>query len=201
MIAHARRRAADEGLDASFAVADAQVEPLPADGSDVLISRYGVMFFDRPTDAFANLVAGLRPGGRVALAVWQDLFANEWMVVPTLAVAAMTRLPEPPAEGAPSPFSLGDPVNATALLTGAGLIDVQATPVTAPVLIGGRGTLDEVVDFMATTGMARMLLAEADPEQRTAALAAMREALEPFVDDEGVRLGGATWLLTGHRPG
>ena len=42
------------------------------------MSRFGVMFFaDAPT-AFANLARALRPGGRLAVLVWQRAADNEW---------------------------------------------------------------------------------------------------------------------------
>src|SRR4051812_35639540 len=50
MIDGARRRFSD----LTFVVADAQHEPLPGP-FDQIVSRFGVMFFDDPVAAFANL--------------------------------------------------------------------------------------------------------------------------------------------------
>jgi SAM-dependent methyltransferase len=51
------------------------------------------MFFDDPEAAFANLAGALRPGGRLAFACWQDLFQNEWMLVPGAAAARTSACP------------------------------------------------------------------------------------------------------------
>src|SRR3954470_23783743 len=97
MIEGARRRAAREGVpNVAFEVCDAQAEPIPT-RPDLLVSRFGVMFFDDPVVAFTNLRGAIAPGGRMAFVCWQPLFVNEWMTVPALAVAEHVPLPEPPA--------------------------------------------------------------------------------------------------------
>ena len=73
MLAEARRRADAAGRgDVTFVRADAQTAALPGP-FDVVVSRFGVMFFDDPTAAFTNLAASLRPGGRIVFVCWQDL--------------------------------------------------------------------------------------------------------------------------------
>ena len=77
------QRAAEEGLtNVTFEQADAQVEPFADGRFDVVISRFGVMFFSDPVAAFANLARATRPGGRLALVVWQPFAGNEWVEVP-----------------------------------------------------------------------------------------------------------------------
>src|SRR5919108_4829641 len=55
MLAVAKRRAAAEGLAAEFILADAQVQAFGAGSFDMIVSRFGAMFFDNPVGAFANL--------------------------------------------------------------------------------------------------------------------------------------------------
>jgi SAM-dependent methyltransferase len=55
MIAAARGRAKPEGSSVTFIVGDAQTDPLEPGGFDAIVSRFGVMFFDDPIEAFANL--------------------------------------------------------------------------------------------------------------------------------------------------
>src|SRR5262245_44787664 len=63
MLAHARERA--RGLDAaSFVEGDAATYAL-APPADLLVSRFGVMFFGDPPAAFVNMFRMLRPGGRL----------------------------------------------------------------------------------------------------------------------------------------
>ncbi len=77
--------------------------------------------------------------------------------------------------------------------------DAGAEPFDTTLLLGGRGSLDEVMRFLEGGGMTRRLLGDAEPDQRQRALASVREALTPFVTDEGVRIGAAIWIVSGNR--
>ncbi|WP_371392003.1 class I SAM-dependent methyltransferase, partial [Salmonella sp. M313] len=63
---------------ASALLADAATHPLPAASADLVLSRFGVMFFGDPKAAFANLRRGLRPGGRLVFACWRRFDENVW---------------------------------------------------------------------------------------------------------------------------
>jgi SAM-dependent methyltransferase len=201
MVEAARARAAGAGpANETFEVADAQTHPFRAGAVDVAVSRFGVMFFDRPVAAFTNLRHALRPGGRMVFVCWQGLAANEWMSVPL--AAALTHVPAPPAPppGAPGAFSLGDRDHVRAVLRDAGFRAVEADPVAAPVAGGGGGTIDDAMRFFRNSGASRSIFADADPEVVERALAAVRTALEPHAGPGGVRLDGACWLVSAHAP-
>ena len=122
LIEAARSRAAELGItNVSFDVGDAQTDSF-APEFDVVMSRFGVMFFDDPAAAFANLRTALDPSGRLVFVCWQDLFVNEWMAVPGLAAAQHVPLPEPGPPDAPGPFSLGDADRLRELLELRGLL-------------------------------------------------------------------------------
>jgi len=105
MLAEARRRARTEGLtNVEFLRADAQVHAFERAAFDVVISRFGVMFFaDRPA-AFANIGSALGRGGRLALLVWQANADNEWIMVVRESMAAGRDLPMPSAGVLPLNF-------------------------------------------------------------------------------------------------
>ena len=88
MLDYARRRAAAERLgNVAFEQADAQIHPFRADAFDVVISRFGCMFFAGLRAAFANIVRAVRPGGRVVLLTWQARDRNEWYSLPGVLAA------------------------------------------------------------------------------------------------------------------
>jgi ubiquinone/menaquinone biosynthesis C-methylase UbiE len=90
MLQVARARATALGRsNVRFEQADAQTHPFTPAGFDVVISRFGVMFFDDPVAAFANLARATRPGGRLVVTCWQELVANEFVLVPSIALAAL----------------------------------------------------------------------------------------------------------------
>lgn len=195
MIDAARARAERAGVtNVTFEVADAQTAPFSPD-TDVVISRFGVMFFDDATAAFRNLRRALTPAGRVCFACWQDMLVNEWMAVPGLAAAQHVPLPDPVPPDAPGPFSLGSSDRVRDLLGSAGYRDATVEPFETSILLSGGGSLDDAIAFLRSTGMARALFAEASADQVERAIGAMGEALEPFMTADGVRLGAAAWLV------
>ncbi|MEJ8279299.1 class I SAM-dependent methyltransferase [Pseudonocardia spirodelae] len=190
LVARARERAAAAGArTAEFAVADAQVDDLGV--HDVVLSRNGVMFFDDPAAAFANLHRALRPGGRVALQVWRSWAEQEWLQV----VLGALDVPPPP-DGAPGPVGLGDPQRCRALLTGAGFTGVAVTGVRRPMWFGAD--VDDATAFLLDQHAAR--LAELPAARRDAAAGRLRTALAAHAGPDGVVAGSAAWLLTADRP-
>ena len=177
MLDIARRRAAEEGLDnVSFVHGDAQVHPFPPATFDVVISRFGAMFFADPVAAFANVGGAMRPGGRVALIAWQELSRNEWLTAIRDALAQGRDLPTPPS-GMPGPFGFADadrvridpergrlPRRADRRGRGAGPVRRRR---------GGRGTV-----FIKDLGMVRGLLQDLTPDEQAVASADLRAVME-----------------------
>lgn len=93
----------------TYTVGDAHTHPVPPGELDVVVSRFGVMFFEDPVAAFTNLVTALRPGGRSGFVCWQDAAANEWMLTAPMAALAHLPPPDPAVFEALSPFEFADP--------------------------------------------------------------------------------------------
>ncbi|MGY1693934.1 class I SAM-dependent methyltransferase [Geodermatophilus sp. SYSU D00814] len=195
MLAVARRRAEEEGLDnVVFVHADAQVADLPG-GSDVAVSRAGAMFFADPVAALANVGRALLPGGRLVLLVWQAAAANEWITEITTALAAGRPVPAPPP-GAPGPFSMADPARVEEVLDGAGYRSVSVDALREPLWLGADA--DDAFGFV--TGLAGWMLDGLDDAARDAALGDLRRRVEAHQGGDGVEFGSAAWLVTARRP-
>ncbi len=162
--------------------------------ADVALSSFGVMFFDDPPAAFANIAAALRPGGRVAFLCWQEAARNEFLAVPLAAVAEHAALPEMPSTGEPGPFSLADPQRIRSLLANAGLADISINGLQGPMRMGAD--VQDVIGYYQGLPIAWQILAGAGEQATAAALEALRDALRPHQGDEGVTLGSAAWLVT-----
>lgn len=198
MIDAARYRARSAGVGGiEFHVADAQVHPLGDGGFDAAYSQFGVMFFQDPVAAFANIGRSLRDGGRLAFACWQDLFTNEWMFIPgAAALAAAGIAPTPPSPGEPGPFSLSEPAVVDAVLTAAGFAEVAVTGLSVTVEVP-EDRLDEAAQASCGVGVARQALdATPDPQHRDAIRAAVRDALAERVTGGVLRLGAAANVVT-----
>jgi SAM-dependent methyltransferase len=198
LVACATKRARQEGLtNVGFEIADAQVHPFVASAFDVAVSRCGVMFFDDPVVAFANLTRALRPGGRLTFVCWQALLENEWITVPGLAAARYVALPELEGPGEPGPFALADPTRLRDILGAAGLADVEIRSVVEPLWLGSD--VEDTVEFVKATGIGQTLLRGADPTTIARVSEAVAEALAAHLTPDGVRLGSAAWLVTALR--
>jgi SAM-dependent methyltransferase len=196
MLARARERAA--GLaSATFVEADAATHRL-APPADLLVSRFGVMFFEDPAAALANLLRLLRPGGRMVFVCWRSLAENPWAALPYAAASAALGAPSAPldAEG-PGPFSFADGAHVRRLLEGAGFEAIIIDPIDRDVTMGTG--LDEAVEFVFVGGPAARLCVGIDEAARARVESALREAMAPHAKAGRVVLPGAAWLVEARR--
>ncbi|HEV2343926.1 MAG TPA: class I SAM-dependent methyltransferase [Actinocrinis sp.] len=200
MLAEARGQAAAEGIgNVVFEQADAQVHPFAPGGFDVMLSRFGVMFFADPHAAFANIANALHPGGRLAFLCWQAADANEYFTLPRRAISPHLALPDRSgAPGEPGPYSLADPADVRSLLTGAGFVAIGITAVAEPTWIGAD--VEDAVKYQLSTPTNRAAFGAADQHARDVAAAALHDALLPHATPRGVELGTAAWLVTARKP-
>ena len=102
------RKLTPAAAPAEFALADATVHAFTPSSFDLLVSRFGVMFFAQPELSFANMRKTLRPGGRVAFACWRTPRENPWLLLPLQS--AYKHVPKMPQLGPedPGPFAFAD---------------------------------------------------------------------------------------------
>jgi SAM-dependent methyltransferase len=201
MLARARERCAELRLaNVELMRSDAQQAQLPP-GHDLAFSRFGVMFFDDPTAAMANIRRGLDPGGRLVFVCWQDRSRNPWMGIPM--AAALQHVPTPPAlpPDAPGPFAFADPDRVRGILTDAGFADIALDAVDHELLVGGASDLDGAAEFAADSGSVRSVLGAADGDTRRRAAESIRIALAPHAGPDGVRLASAVWVVSARKAG
>jgi SAM-dependent methyltransferase len=198
MLDVARRRAEASGVsNITLVQGDAQTHPFP-DRSDVAISRFGTMFFANQIAALTNIRHGLRPGGRLCLATWQPLAANDWLTIPGSALLSYGDLPEAETTGR-SMFSQSDADSVTTTLHAAGFSNPRLEPMKLTLVLGADA--DEAVDYLAGTGPGRAALDAVPADRRPAALDAVRGALADHTGSDGVHLGAAIWIVTANAPG
>lgn len=181
---------------------DAQTDDLGVASVDVVVSRFGVMFFSDPTAAFEHLRRATRAGGRLAYVCWQRAVDNAWVEVPLRA--ALAHVPPPPefSSGTGGPFSMADADATRGLLVGAGWSNVQIAPWTGQLSLGGGLSLEASVALLLDIGPTARALHEAGEGARGAVTAAVTAALAPHYDRTlGVTLGGAAWLVSARNPG
>lgn len=196
MLELARQRADAQGVAVDFVQGDAQVATFDQP-FDIVVSRFGVMFFDDPEAAFSNLAEAVRPGGRLAFVCWQEMFANEWIAIPAMAMVAHVGIPELPEPGSPGPFALADADRTRRLLASSGWSDIHVEEHKEGMRLGRDP--EDVVAFMLSDEMGRRLVDGKDPDAVRAGTEATVEALRPHATPDGVVLTGASWIVTARK--
>ncbi|MFF5081799.1 class I SAM-dependent methyltransferase [Actinoplanes sp. NPDC000266] len=156
-----------------FVRGDAQVEPLGP--FDLVVSSFGVMFFDDPAAAFRNLRS---TGGRLAFLCWQEALVNEVFAIPLRLLGA--------AAGG-DPFA--DAAWIERLLTSAGYSEVRVRELREPARLGDDAR-DVAAYFMDSTQISE--LAAGRPGAEEAIIEAFRARERPG----GVWVEAAAYLVT-----
>ena len=190
-----RARARGAGSSARFAVADATVHDFSAEAADLLMSRFGVMFFADPAKSFANLRKGLKAGARLAFVCWRDSKLNPWLMLPY--AAAIKHAPAPPRPGPddPGPFSFADEARVRRILAAAGFSEVSLTPRDFTLDIAVGEGLDNAVLKSLEIGPASRALDEQPEAVRAAAKTEIRAALAEHARGDAVPLAAAVWIV------
>ncbi len=192
-VAEARRLAAAAGVaNARFLVVDAQVHRFQAGIFDVVLSNFGVMFFDDPAAAFANLRKALRRGGRLAFLCWRTNDENPFFSIGFAEAAVILGLRNMPGPNAA--FCLADTGQVGALLSGAGFGGIEFAKVDEPMLIGSDE--DDVLEYERTSPSASEVLAGLSPAQAAELARHVRDRLVAYVSPGGVAMPAAAWLVT-----
>jgi ubiquinone/menaquinone biosynthesis C-methylase UbiE len=195
MLAEAQRLTEQAGAwNIAFVRADAQACPLRRGSCDVMISSFGVMFFEDPPAAFSSIAAAVRPGGRLAFLCWRPDAENEVFAIPQRAFNAIT------AGSVPARDDLfADPERISRLLTGAGWTDVRADPLTQPAWIGSD--VGDVIGYVRGMEMVRRIAEAAGDDDLLVerALAGMAEEYAARQAVNGIWVEAAAWLVTACR--
>ncbi len=196
MLALARSRAERERAAATFICADAQQHPFTPASFDLVISRFGVMFFDDPVAAFANLRRAAAPRAGLRAIAWRSPRENPFMTA--AEQAAQPLLPElPPRQpGAPGQFAFADAARVRSILQQSGWSDADVRPIDVPCVFPEA----ELQGYAGRLGPVSLALRGADEPLRQKVLEAVRAGYTPWVSGGEVRFIAACWSISATAP-
>jgi SAM-dependent methyltransferase len=201
MIQAAERRAAELGLDdlVTFQVEDMTALSLDDASIDGVVCRWGLMLVPDMALATGEIARVLRPGGRVALAVWADPDDNDWMTAPGRSALELG-LVERPDPDAPGPFRLSREGLLEDVLTEAGLTVETMEHV---VVTWRAPALSEWWSVARDTSRSLALILErATTEEAAAVRAGAERRLERYVQPDGsLVVPGRTHVALARKPG
>src|SRR5262245_19757487 len=187
MVGVARRRAAEVGAgNVEHRVMDAERIDLPDGSVDGVLCRFAYMLMADPAAALAATRRVLRPGGRVALAVWAPPERNVWLAALRAALERQGHIPAP-RPGEPSPFALDSGERILDLLAGAGFTEGRVDEV--PIVVTYRDA-DEYLEITADTSPSGRLIRGLPAQDREALSREIAAVMAPFESGEGLAVPG-----------
>lgn len=120
MLKTSRMRASSRSINnISFTRCVGEALPFESSTFDVVVCRFGVMLFSDPATSIAEMLRVLKPGGRLALAVWSRQDANPFFYVVAEIVSRYVDS-DPPDSDAPGAFRFAQPKQLMDLVAQAG---------------------------------------------------------------------------------
>jgi SAM-dependent methyltransferase len=196
MITLARARAAREQARAEFVLADAQVHTFEPASVDMIVSRFGVMFFSDPVQAFSNLRRAARPGAAVRLIAWRSAAENPFMTTAERAAAPMLPDLPPRRPDGPGQFAFADRDRVRAILDESGWSGIELAPLDVTCTL----PQPDLVRYVTRLGPVGLMLQEADEDLRARVGESIRSAFDPYVHGDHVRFVAACWLISATCP-
>ena len=190
MVDTARRSADRMGLrNVECRLLDAERMALEDDAVDGVLCRWGYMLMADPAAALAETRRVLRPGGRLAFAVFSGAEENPWAGLPAAVLRERGHMP-PPGQGEPGILALADPDRLRALVTGAGFAEPRITPVPLVWTFADAGDYWDYLTDVA--GAIAMVVARLDEAERVRVRDLIAERTRPFQDERGIALPGVS---------
>lgn len=192
MLALGRRRAEAVGARATFVCADAQAHAFDPASFDVVLSRFGVMFFDDPVEAFANLHRAAKPGAKLGFIAWRSADENPFMTTAERAAAPL--LPDLPVRkpDGPGQFAFADVGHVRKVLTNSGWAGIEIKPID----VTCSQPEAELMRFIMRVGPVGMALRATDDETRARVTTVLRKAFDPYVSGGNARFTAACWHVS-----
>lgn len=196
MLALARARAEGDGVPARFIRADAESHAFAPASFDMIISRLGVMFFDDPVQAFANLRRAARKDAGLRFIAWRSPAENPFMT--TAGSAAAPLLPNLPERrpNAPGQFAFADQERVRSILEKSGWDGIEIQPVDVTCTLPEK----DLVRYFTRLGPLGQVLPDVDERTRGQIIQTVRPAFDPFVQGAEVRFTAACWMVGAQAP-
>lgn len=173
---------------------DAATHEFPPASFDLAVTRFGVMFFAEPVAAFTNIRRAMKPGGRLAFAVFRPGAENPWTTASVAAIRHLVTPPPPPGPEEPGQFSWGDPARVKRILGGAGFQNVALAPFDPQITIGAD--VAEAAESVMYLGQGARLLNGQPDATKAAARSAFEAFFKAYEGPGGVSLPGGLWLVS-----
>ena len=191
LIAAARARADHERSAARFVVGDAETYELEPGSFDLVMSRFGLLFFDNPVRAFANLRRAAAAHGKLRFVAWRGPSDNPFLTTPERAVAQIVPNLEARQPDKPGAFAFADRDAGFRILADSGWSDIAIQPIDVACTLSEP----DLMRYFARIGPLGRVFPALDEVARARVIDMVRTACEPYVHGTEVRFTAACWLV------
>jgi SAM-dependent methyltransferase len=191
MIQAAQARSEREATPVTYICADAQSYAFQSAVFDRIISRFGVMFFEDPVRAFANLRAAARSGAELRFVAWRSIEENPFVTTAERAVASVLQLPTR-RNDEPGQFALASADRVLGILDQSGWENIEIRPLDLPC---GLAEAD-FLQYLSLIGPVGRHLQQTDDQMRMQVMELINPAFDSYRNDDGVRFNAACWVVT-----
>ena len=185
--------------DISFHATDAASETFKVEYTHIF-SQFGVMFFSDPYAAFSNIRSGLKEKGKITFLCWQGLSENEWIsstneVLESFQPEGMT----PPDPKSPGGFAFADNEYVIDILRSTNFSNIEFQALNTKFDMGK--TTEELMSLHLDIGPLSVLLESLSKESGREAIEEVEKSLERRMEETGLHLSAAAWLVTAEAKG
>lgn len=191
MLQVARRRAQESDLPLTFLQGDAQTYAFEGQLFDRMISRFGVMFFADPVQAFRNLAGACSVGGKLRFLAWRSPEENPFMT--QAQRAAQPLVPEIPQrrDGSVGQFAFADENHVRNILQGSGWAQISIKPLDLSLKI----PWDDLELFVTTLGPLGLVYDGIEQSRKVKVLETVTSAFLPYRQGSELLFRAACWTV------
>ena len=200
MLDQAKSQSSIQGIsNVDFRVFDVQVDQLDNEEYDNVYSRFGVMFFENPYEAFKNIYASLKNGGKLSFVCWQNPALNPWQSLSLQVIKEYLDMPSPPPRS-PGPFAFQEKDYVQDILEHSGFSKIDFDDNQEEItMFSGKTLQDASEDYLAINPVVTEMLKDSPDNLKIEIVESLKEAFAEFYMGNGLLFPSATWIVTAEK--
>ena len=200
MLDQAKSQSSIQGIsNVDFRVFDVQVDQLDNEEYDNVYSRFGVMFFENPYEAFKNIYASLKNGGKMSFVCWQNPALNPWQSLSLQVIKEYLDMPSPPPRS-PGPFAFQEKDYVQDILEHSGFSKIDFDDNQEEItMFSGKTLQDASEDYLAINPVVTEMLKDSPDNLKIEIVESLKEAFAEFYMGNGLLFPSATWIVTAEK--
>ena len=182
-----------------FKVTDVQVDEMPTNNYDFAFSRFGVMFFEDPVQAFRNISQSIKENGMLSFVCWQEPSLNPWQSLSIQVIKSYLEIPTPPLRS-PGPFAFQEKEYVHEILEKSGFLNIKIEDNQQDItMFSGKSLKDASEDYLAINPVVTEMLKDSPESLRSEIITSLMDVFSEYYKDNGLLFPSATWLVTANK--